>query len=151
MWSRNAAPWPVNDRDVVIKAKVRFDPSKSIFWSTFKRTMHAKMPPIAGVVRVPHIEGFYRLQRVDENTTTVRYRVNADPGGWIPKWLAARSSRGLPRNTIIGLRKQTKKMTGKYGAFVRKWKAVAEPAPALPTPTSPERAKTTPTAKQPAS
>ena len=133
MWSRNAAPWPVSDRDVVIRAKVTFKlDQRGVIWSTFKRTTHRKAPEIDGVVRVPHIEGFYKLERLDADRTRVTYQVNADPGGWIPKWAAARSSRGLPLNTLKGLRKQSAAMAGKYDAFIARWKAVAEPKPEPP-------------------
>jgi len=127
MYSQSPAPWPVSDRDVLLKASLFFESSKNQIRSTFKNVRHPKAPPIDGIVRVPWIRGFYKLKILGPYKTFVTYRVNADPGGLIPAWLAARTSRLLPLKTIMGLRRQVKRPNRQYHTFRKKWDPRQQP------------------------
>ena len=121
MYNRTDSPWPVSDRDVVLYATVSADVEKREVISSFKSTTHPSMPPVDGVVRMPRLKGYYKLQALDETHTRVTYQIDADVGGSLPDWLATRATRQLPVKTIATLRKQTKKMAGKYDDFIRKY------------------------------
>lgn len=121
MYNRTDSPWPVSDRDVVLYATVSADVEKREVISSFKSTTHPSMPPIDGVVRMPKLKGYYKLQAIDETHTRVTYQIDADVGGSLPDWLATRATRQLPVKTIATLRKQTKKMAGKYDEFIRRY------------------------------
>jgi len=120
-YNRTAAPWPVSDRDVVVRSTLEGSAEKQEVWARFQSVTAPGQGPIAGVVRMPRLRGFYHLQAIDEGHTRVTYQVDADPGGMLPDWLVKRTSRRLPIDTILGLRKQIKKTKGKYEAFLQRY------------------------------
>ncbi len=121
VYNRTDSPWPVSDRDVVLSATVQASMTKREVWCRFESTNYPAMGPIDGVVRMPRLRGYYRLQAIDETHTRVTYQIDADPGGMLPDWLVARATKQLPIQTIVGMRKQVKKMRGKYDEFVRRY------------------------------
>ena len=120
-YNRTGAPWPVSDRDVVVRSTVEGSAEKKEVWARFQSVSVAGSGPLDGVVRMPKLRGFYHMQAIDDGHTRVTYQVDADPGGMLPDWLVKRTSRRLPIDTIIGLRKQTKKMKGRYEAFLNRY------------------------------
>jgi hypothetical protein len=121
LYNRTDSPWPVSDRDVVVSATVTGSMAKREVVSAFSSISSGLQPPIDGVVRMPRLKGFYRLAAEDERRTRVTYQIDADPGGSLPDWVAERATRRLPLDTILGLRKQTAKMRGKYPEFLQKY------------------------------
>jgi hypothetical protein len=108
IYNRTDAPWPVADRDVVLRGtmdiisetevKIRF------------RAIKTKLKPVVDdVVRMPILEGHWWLRGQPDGTTMAQYQVNADPAGNLPAVLVERASRELPLFTIRNLRKQVKK------------------------------------------
>ncbi len=130
MYTRNPAPWPVSDRDVVLLASVRFQLDKGVIWSDFRNAKHSKMLEKDGVVRILRLRGYYKLRKLGERRTLLTILVNADVGGWVPKWVASRTSRVIPHVTITGLRKQTKRTRGQYKNFLDRWDPARKSAPA---------------------
>ena len=130
MYTHNPAQWPVSDRDVVLLASVRFALDKGVIWSDFRNATHSKMPEKDGVVRIPRLRGYYKLRKLGERRTLLTILVNADVGGWVPKWVASRTSRVIPHVTITGLRKQTKRTRGQYKNFLDRWDPARKSAPA---------------------
>ena len=107
VYNRTHAPWPVSDRDVVLRDVVSFDEAarkvQLDFWSVADDTA----PPVNGVVRMPFLRGHWTLwPSSDGRTTRVEYQVHANPGGRLPDWIVNYVSRELPFHTIEGLRKQ---------------------------------------------
>lgn len=137
LYTRTDAPWPVSDRDTVLRAKVHVDLPNKTVWSRFHAIKDRRAPPVDGVVRMPKLSGSYKFVWLGEGRTEVTYQVNADPGGLIPNWLAQRTSRKIPSGTLSGLRKQAKKMRGRYEAFRNKH----DPARQKPAPAPPPAAK----------
>lgn len=120
-YNRTGAPWPVSDRDVVLRSTVEASTEKREVWARFQSVTLPGRGPIDGVVRMPRLRGFYHMQAIDEGHTRVTYQIDADPGGMLPDWLVKQTSRRLPIDTIVGLRKQTRKTKGKYEAFVQRY------------------------------
>ncbi len=121
MYNRTHAPWPVSDRDVVLKSTTEFDIEKREVWSKFSSITSKLKPEVDNAVRMPNLTGFYRLTYVSDTRTRVVYQVNADPGGMLPEWLAKLSSRDLPLVTLQKLRKQVRETQGKYDDLLTKW------------------------------
>ena len=121
IYNRTDAPWPVSDRDVVIFVGVTADLDKREVNIKFSQITNAGPGPIDGVVRMPRLKGFYKLQYVDEKHTRVTYQIDADSGGSVPDWLIARATRALPVQTLNGMRKQLKKTLGNYDDFVKRY------------------------------
>jgi hypothetical protein len=120
-YNRIAAPWPVSDRDTTIRSWVEANASKGEVWARFQSVSVAEAPPVSGVVRMPRLAGFYHLEAIDVGHTKVTYQVDADPGGLLPDWLVKLTSRKLPIETLVGLRRQVTKTRGQHEAFLKKY------------------------------
>ena len=70
------------------------------------------------------IDGYYDLEQVGASETRVKYFVDADPAGWIPKWLIRLASEESPLKTIQGLRRRVKtsKAANQYAAFLKRYR-----------------------------
>lgn len=121
VYNRTSAPWPVSDRDVVLRSEAVWDPDKAVVTVRFKSIQSPLKSEVDGVVRMPRLVGFYRLQALSWEKTRVTYQVDADPGGMLPDWLVSQVQNDIPLETLRNLRKQTKKMRGKYPEFHKKW------------------------------
>ena len=120
-YNRTGAPWPVSDRDVVIRSSVDGSVSKGEVWARFQSTTSPDAGPVSGVVRMPKLAGFYHLEAIDASHTKVTYQVDADPGGLLPAWLVKLTTKKLPIETLVGLRKQVAKTRGQHEAFLKKY------------------------------
>jgi len=101
-----AAPWPVSDRDVVLRTRiVVVEPGVEVH-VYFDAVDEPVVPEASGSVRMPYLKGFYKVKALGPNLSQVEYQVDADPGGSLPGWLAARTTRGNPIRTFTGLRAQ---------------------------------------------
>jgi len=65
---------------------------------------------------MPRLAGYYHLEVIDAG-----HQVDADPGGLLPDWLVKLTSRKLPIETLVGLRRQVAKTRGKYEAFLKRY------------------------------
>jgi hypothetical protein len=120
-YNRTGAPWPVSDRDVVVRAEmVILEPGKEVH-QRFKSVTSDLMGPVRGVVRMPHLQGHYKLRVLGPDRTRVEYQVDADPGGSLPKWLVKRTSRDLPLHTLLNLRRRVAETKGSYEDFLDQW------------------------------
>jgi len=128
LYNRTASPWPVNDRDAVIMSHFKIIPAEKKVHIHLKSTTHKAQPAVEGVVRMPHLDGHYEFTILGDKVTKVDFKINADPGGWIPKWVAKLVSRDIPYKTLSNLRKQVKKTRGapEYKAFIVKAKATIQ-------------------------
>ena len=141
LYHKTDSPWPVSDRDAVIKTGLYELEEERRYLAYFRGVQNSSVPHKHGSIRLPHVEGYYLLEYIHDQKTRVTYFVHLDPGGSLPQWLVKRATRDLPTKTIIGLRKQIKKTqrSGVYGAFHRRWNPMIRPvdAPVPPRPPSP--------------
>jgi hypothetical protein len=121
IYNRTAAPWPVDDRDVVLHTKAQIEPEKKRVTIRFHAIQSKLKGEVEGVVRMPRLQGFYQLTAVSEEKTRVRYQVDADPGGLLPAWVAEKASSEIPRNTLTNLRQQVKATRGQYDDTIKRW------------------------------
>jgi len=116
IYSRTGLPWPVKDRDVILRGKVQVitpDTELRIRFNAISSRLK-KVPE--GVIRIPVLDGHWYLVGMGDNKTFAEYQVNADPGGALPQWLVEQSSHDLPLITIRNMRKQVAK-TKKLGLY----------------------------------
>ena len=106
LYRRTDAPWPVSDRDVVVRSQLEIVEPEVEIHSFFEAVEVPEVPERRGVVRMPHLEGHWKIRAIAANRSRVEYQVDVDPGGRLPGWLAARTSRDNPVRTIVGLRKR---------------------------------------------
>jgi hypothetical protein len=106
LYRRNAAPWPVSDRDVVIASRTEVVEPGELVLVHFESVTEPSVATPSGVVRMPHLAGHYRIQRVGPARSEVELEVDADPGGSLPASLAAGTARDNPLQTLLALREQ---------------------------------------------
>lgn len=81
------APWPMRDRDTVVRFDYRQDRDSGDITITITNFPDF-LPQRQSLVRVPDFGGFWRLRPRESGWVEVTYQVYGDPGGWIPVWLA---------------------------------------------------------------
>jgi hypothetical protein len=105
-YRRTDAPWPVSDRDVLLRSRIRtVEPGKEVHID-FSAVEDPAEPPREGYVRMPRLSGSYRIRALAPGRSRVELEVDADPGGSFPAWLAARTARENPIRTIVNLRER---------------------------------------------
>jgi hypothetical protein len=123
IYNRTAEPWPVSDRDVVLRTEVLLLEPGTHAATRFANVEDAAAPPVDGVVRMPRLAGEYDLVALAPTRTKVTYRLDADPGGSLPAWVTTRFARNTPLQTLLGLRNQVHATRGRYAEFVAQWSA----------------------------
>lgn len=104
LYNRVRAPWPVKDRDMVLEVDYRFTPDHKALTILFRNAKEQPVPVPWRVIRVPRIEGFYRMWALTPTRTNVLYQVEVDIGGNVPDFSARRYARNLPFKTLESLR-----------------------------------------------
>ncbi len=116
------APWPMSDRDTVVRFDYRQDPATAAIHISITN-FPDYIPHRPGLVRVPRFGGFWQLRPLGRGEVEVTYQVYGDPGGWIPVWLANRAAALSVTRTL----QQLPAVVGRYAGA--RAPAVAEPAP----------------------
>lgn len=106
-YSRTKAPWPVSDRDVLVKTVI--DESKEKVVYNFTGVNDPNLVPLKdGVVRITQITGKWIFARKGKDTL-VTYQAKIDPGGSLPAWLANSTAVDQPFKSLQGLKEMVKK------------------------------------------
>ncbi len=106
VYARTHAPWPVRDRDVVVRVQVSFVAAGELL-VTINAVPQQTDRPAAGTVRMPRFLAHYRFRALAERRTQVEYQIDVDPGGTLPDWLKRVIARDLTHDTLADLRKRT--------------------------------------------
>lgn len=126
VYSRTDAPWPVSDRDTVNRSKVHVDLKRRIVNIKFRAIRTRLQGPVSGVVRMNKLRGHFKLTSLTRDKTKVDYKVDADPEGMLPTWLAKMATKKLPLETIKKLRQQVKRTRGWYNKRIKRWLSEAK-------------------------
>ena len=121
-YTRTDAPWPVSDRDAVYHVRVRVKLAQKLVMVRFRAVQSRRMPPRRGVVRLKNLRGYYALKILGPNKVKLDYQVDADPGGWIPRWVGKITARRALINTMHALRKRVITTRGRYDRRIARWK-----------------------------
>ncbi len=122
VYSRASSPWPVSDRDTVVRVTTRtIRPQKEYRLSM--RSQPDLTPRVDGVVRIEQSHIYFHLTRLGPKRTQIEYSLNVDPGGYLPKWLVRMSTRTMPIKTIRALEAQARKTHGQYKETIQVLKA----------------------------
>ncbi len=94
-------PFPLADRDLIL----HLDFLQTTAGYHIKLSgLPEHLPPVDGLVRVPHLKGDWIIVALSENESHVTYQVHTDPGGSVPTWLANSTAVSTPFNTLKNLR-----------------------------------------------
>ena len=122
VYSVTDSPWPVSDRDTVVKVVAEKIESND----KYRVSMQAQpdlLPLVEGRVRIPSSNIYFLLKRVNADTIEIEYGLDVDPGGALPKWMVRRTARKTLVETIIALEAQVARTRGQYHFGI---KALAE-------------------------
>ncbi len=106
-------PWPVSDRDTVVKV-VAEEIEVNHKYRVLMRADPDFLPLVEGRVRIPYSEIYFLLKRVGANTIEIEYGLDVDPGGVLPKWMVRRTARDTLIETITALEAQVSRTRGEY-------------------------------------
>lgn len=95
------APWPVSNRDLVVRLKITQDPQTNVMTFSIV-SIPDYIPPRKGIVRVPRSEGKWTITPVTDGLK-INYSFLVDPGGSLPSWLLNLSIAEGPHKTFSNL------------------------------------------------
>ena len=122
IYARSRQPWPVKDRDLVMRRTVEvLEPGRG--YRVHLVCLPGEKPRLENVVRVQRCETSFVLRALSADSTRIDYRGHADPGGHTPAWLVRMASRSIPLDTLNGLARQIERTRGKYAGAVAQWAA----------------------------
>lgn len=97
------APWPIADRDAVIRFALTQNPRTLAI--TITMSAHPDYLPVQPPhVRMPVFQGFWLLQPRREGLIEVVCQLHAEPGGNLPIWLANPAAERAAYQTLVNLR-----------------------------------------------
>jgi hypothetical protein len=86
-YSETAIPWPLQNRDAVVHARIERDPNGR--WLRLSETsVGGMMPPQSGKVRVTRSAISWMVMESKPGILNIVYLFEAEPGGAIPAWIA---------------------------------------------------------------
>jgi hypothetical protein len=122
-YQRLDAHWPADDRDVVLRGETQvLEPGRRT-QTEFHAVAEPSTPPVAGLVRMPQLDGSFELEALGPARTRVVYTVLADPGGSLPMALIRGTVKESPFDTLTGLRRRVTETRGRYGEVAARWRA----------------------------
>ena len=113
VYSVTDSPWPVSDRDTVVKVVAEtIEPNNK--YRVLMQAQPDLLPLVEGRVRIPYSNIYFLLKRVNADTIEIEYGLDVDPGGALPKWMVRRTARKTLIETIIALETQVARTRSQY-------------------------------------
>jgi hypothetical protein len=113
-------PWPVRDRDMVVRRTVSVIKPGEEFAVTLRCEPKASAER-AGIIRVRACESSFRVRKIDAKTTEIIYEMSLDPQGSLPQWASAWVARTAPVKTLLAIQDRAARPDDRYAAFVQRW------------------------------
>lgn len=99
-------PWPVQDRDYVLRMRTSLDPAAKVATVQFGSTTDPARPDQDCCVRGEVVRTFWKLEALPGGQTKVTIEVQTDPKGSLPAAIVNMVQKDWPYNTVTGLRRQ---------------------------------------------
>lgn len=107
-YSEVELPWPVSNRDFIIRITLTQDPKTKI--ARIVAENHPDyVPEKKNVVRIPKSAGNWILTPLADGRTKVEYVIHVDPGGSVPAWAVNMLADVGPYSSFRKLRQEVKK------------------------------------------
>jgi len=103
------APWPVSNRDVVVRSRGGIDVKSGKVSIIFNAVKDSPVPSRSGIVRMTDLLGQWHLKKTGDNKTEVTYIIRANPAGNIPASIANMTSKNIPFRTLSNMKQMVKK------------------------------------------
>jgi len=104
------APWPVENRELIVQMTIDHDPAKGQVF-IFVRTVPFDHPVTKGLVRVPFSEAKWNVT-VRDNDLVIVYTLKVNPGGSLPAWIINMGVAEGPFHSFANLRKKVSEANG---------------------------------------
>ena len=108
-YTRIDLPWPVSDRDVVIKADTSINLNTGRAVVSLGSVEHHKAPEMDGNVRIKEFFSQYYLEYINREQTGIIFTTRVNPAGRIPTFLANMFNKRFAYEEMIGLINMVKK------------------------------------------
>jgi hypothetical protein len=102
-YNRVGAPWPVSDRDSVVRSTLTSEDGGHRV--DFQNSTEVDVPVNSDYVRMSKVIGYWDLRPNEAGGTDVEYLVDSDPGGSLPGWLVAQVASDVPFTTLSNLKR----------------------------------------------
>lgn len=137
-WIHFALPFPITDRDYVMRAEGQIDAANKVFTARIKSVKDGRKPDDDCCVRAEAKNTYYRFEAIQgSEKTKLTVEVHTDPKGSLPDWLINIIQKKWPSKTLSGLINRAKAQNQIAPEFADWHEApAAAPAPA-PAPATP--------------
>ena len=112
-YSRSDFPWPLNDRDMVVRSTYEQHPTTGVIVSRSVAVPDA-LPREADNVRIEYMDITWKITPKPTGGVHIEYFFKSDPGGALPAWLINLALDKGPMGTFRGLRKELTKPKYRY-------------------------------------
>ena len=120
IYTRSHAPWPVSDREMVVKRWIKvLRPGQE--FRVEMACVPGERPKSRHAIRVSDCSSHFLLRRVDDPRTYAEYQVSLDPAGSLPTWLVRWASKRIPFDTLVSLEEHVKSTRSHYAAAAQGW------------------------------
>ena len=99
------APWPVQNRDLVVNVKIEQDP-KTRHMTMVAESIPDFIPQKKGLVRIPMSKAEWWITPTSKSHLDINYKMQVDPGGALPAWLVNIAAAEGPFSTFSLLKKK---------------------------------------------
>jgi hypothetical protein len=95
-------PWPVRDRDTVVKTAIEYDKeSNTVIMESTGISGYVEQK--RGIIRIPATYTRWKIVRLDSGELHVELITHSDPGGHFPKWLMNMIMKRTPKKMFAKL------------------------------------------------
>ena len=102
-YTKTDAPWPVEDRDLILELITEEAPgTKNLVIKA--KSLPNYIPSKRDLVRVPYSMALWNVEPLPNNRLKIDYTFSVNPGGDIPAWLVNMSSTIGPYSSFMNLR-----------------------------------------------
>jgi len=117
-------PWPIRDRDMVVRRDIVVLEKASKFRIELTCTPD-KVPEKSGIVRVKDCQSTFILHRHSVDKTELDYVMSLDPAGHLPKWVGGWVAKHVPFRTLeaIEIEPERSAQEPRYTAAAQRWSA----------------------------
>ncbi len=99
------APWPVDDRELIVNFKVNRDAGANQI-NIVMHNILSDIPMKSGFMRVPFFFATYQISGINKTSLKIVYNLNIDPGGSVPPWLVNMAMAEGPYLSFKNLKKR---------------------------------------------
>lgn len=104
VYLRNGAPWPVNDRDLIMDRGFEQNEKTLATVMKIKRLDSNARPVPSGVTRMENFEGVWRIIPLANGKLKIEYQAHFEPGGSVPQSVINLVLTDTPYESLLNLK-----------------------------------------------